>query len=135
MAGSPCSIEVMKQVQSRLHMPEVTISYGMTETVLSTQSNTANPTDRRVSTVGRVLPHFEIKIVDPSNGQVVPGRDVGRVVRAGRWPHGWVLEQWCCDTASDRLRALDAHWRSGHHGPRWLLEHRRPHQGHDNPRR
>jgi len=72
MAGSPCPIEVMKQVQSRMHMPEVTICYGMTETSpVSTQSSWNDPLDRRVSTVGRVHPHVEIKIVDPESGAIV----------------------------------------------------------------
>jgi fatty-acyl-CoA synthase len=72
MAGSPCPVEVMKQVQSRMHMPEVTICYGMTETSpVSTQSSWNDPLDRRVSTVGRVHPHVEIKIVDPESGAIV----------------------------------------------------------------
>jgi len=73
MAGSPCPVEVMKQVQSMMHMPEVTICYGMTETSpVSTQSSWDDPLDRRVSTVGRVHPHVEIKIVDPESGAIVP---------------------------------------------------------------
>jgi len=73
MAGSPCPVEVMKQVQSRMHMPEVTICYGMTETSpVSTQSSWNDPLDRRVSTVGRIHPHVEIKIVDPASGAIVP---------------------------------------------------------------
>jgi fatty-acyl-CoA synthase len=73
MAGSPCPVEVMKEVQSRMHMPEVTICYGMTETSpVSTQSSWNDPLDRRVSTVGRVHPHVEIKIVDPASGAIVP---------------------------------------------------------------
>ncbi len=73
MAGSPCPDEVMKEVQSRMHMPEVTICYGMTETSpVSTQSSWNDPLDRRVSTVGRVHPHVEIKIVDPESGAIVP---------------------------------------------------------------
>ena len=72
MAGSPCPVEVMKQVQSLMHMPEVTICYGMTETSpVSTQSSWNDPLDRRVSTVGRVHPHVEIKIVDPESGAIV----------------------------------------------------------------
>jgi fatty-acyl-CoA synthase len=72
MAGSPCPVEVMKQVQSRMHMPEVTICYGMTETSpVSTQSSWNDPLDRRVSTVGRVHPHVEIKIVNPESGAIV----------------------------------------------------------------
>jgi len=65
MAGSPCPIEVMKRVNTRMHMEEVTIAYGMTETSpVSFQSGTDDPIERRVSTVGRVMPHLEVKIVD-----------------------------------------------------------------------
>jgi fatty-acyl-CoA synthase len=72
MAGSPCPIEVMKRVQSHMNMEEVTIAYGMTETSpVSTQCATDDPVERRVSTVGQVLPHIEIKIVDPE-GKAVP---------------------------------------------------------------
>jgi fatty-acyl-CoA synthase len=83
MAGSPCPIEVMRQVQTRLHMPEVTIGYGLTETVLSTLSDTDDPLERRVSTVGRVNSHFEIKIVDPSTGEVVPRGTSGELCARG----------------------------------------------------
>src|SRR5258708_37315852 len=66
MAGSPCPVEVMKRVQSAMRMHEVTIAYGMTETSpVSTQSATDDPLDKRVSTVGRIHPHVEIKVVDP----------------------------------------------------------------------
>src|SRR6185503_75661 len=65
MAGSPCPIETMKQVVSRMHMREVTIAYGMTETSpVSFQSARDDSVERRVSTVGRVLPHVEVKVVD-----------------------------------------------------------------------
>ncbi|MBS7350827.1 MAG: AMP-binding protein, partial [Comamonas sp.] len=75
MAGSPCPIEVMKRVQADMHMTEVTIAYGMTETSpVSCQSSTDTPLDKRVSTVGLVQPHLEVKIVDPDTGEVVaPG--------------------------------------------------------------
>ena len=84
MAGSPCPVEVMKQVQSRMHMPEVTICYGMTETSpVSTQSSWNDPLDRRVSTVGRVHPHVEIKIVDPESGAIVPRGVPGELCTRG----------------------------------------------------
>lgn len=73
MAGSPCPVEVMKKVNSLMNMHEVEIAYGMTETSpVSTQTRHDAPLDKRVSTVGRVLPHTEIKIIDPETGQVVP---------------------------------------------------------------
>ena len=74
MAGSPCPIEVMKRVIGDMNMKEVTIAYGMTETSpVSFQSSAADSIERRVSTVGRVHPHVEIKIVDEDNHIVSPG--------------------------------------------------------------
>jgi len=73
MAGSPCPVEVMKACVDRMHMNEVTICYGMTETSpVSTQTRVTDDLERRVSTVGQVHPHVEIKIVDPATGLVVP---------------------------------------------------------------
>ncbi|TAJ98146.1 MAG: AMP-binding protein [Reyranella sp.] len=83
MAGSPCPIEVMKKVQSHMHMGEVTIAYGMTETSpVSTQCATDDPVERRVSTVGQVLPHIEIKIVD-TEGRAVPRGETGEFCTRG----------------------------------------------------
>ena len=68
MAGSPCPIEVMGQVVDQMNMREVTIAYGMTETSpVSTQTSADDPLEKRVTTVGRVHPHVEIRIVDPRN--------------------------------------------------------------------
>lgn len=73
MAGSPCPREVMKQVQTRMHMREVTIVCGMTETSpAATQTTIDDPLDKRVNSVGRAHPHAEIKIIDPSTGRIVP---------------------------------------------------------------
>jgi fatty-acyl-CoA synthase len=73
MAGSPCPVEVMKRVVSDMGMTEVTICYGMTETSpVSTQTRAADDLERRVSTVGQVHPHVEVKIVDPATGLLVP---------------------------------------------------------------
>ena len=84
MAGSPCPVEVMKKVQTQMHMPEVTICYGMTETSpVSTQSGTDDPLDKRVSTVGRVHSHIEIKIVDPASGAIVPRGAPGELCTRG----------------------------------------------------
>ena len=72
MAGSPCPVEVMKRVQRDMHLTEMTIAYGMTETSpVSCQSSTDTPLDKRVSTVGQVQPHLEVKIVDPDTGATV----------------------------------------------------------------
>ena len=74
MAGSPCPIEVMRQVVKRMHIPEITIAYGMTETSpVSFQSSTDDSLERRVTTVGRIQPHLEVKIVDPSGDIVLRG--------------------------------------------------------------
>jgi fatty-acyl-CoA synthase len=84
MAGSPCPIEVMKKVQSAMNMTEVTICYGMTETSpVSTQSNVDDPLEKRVTTVGRVHPHVEIKIVDPTTGRIVPRGEPGELCSRG----------------------------------------------------
>ena len=73
MAGAPCPVEVMKQVQARMHMHEVTIVCGMTETSpTATQTTIDDPLQKRVETVGRPAPHAEIKIIDPATGRVVP---------------------------------------------------------------
>jgi len=83
MAGAPCPIEVMKNVQSQMHMTEVTICYGMTETSpVSTQSSVDDPLEKRVSTVGRVHPHVEVKIVDAA-GRVVPRGASGELCARG----------------------------------------------------
>jgi len=75
MAGAPCPIETMRQLVSDMHMPQITIAYGMTETSpISFQSGVDDPLERRVATVGRIHPHVEVKIVDAS-GRIVP---VGR---------------------------------------------------------
>jgi fatty-acyl-CoA synthase len=84
MAGSPCPIEVMKRVQSEMHMAEVTICYGMTETSpVSFQSGLKDPADRRVSTVGRIHPHVEAKVVDPTSGRIVPRGTPGELLTRG----------------------------------------------------
>jgi fatty-acyl-CoA synthase len=84
MAGSTCPIEVMKRVMSEMHMAEVTICYGMTETSpVSFQSGIDDPADRRVSTVGRILPHVEAKVVDPATGCIVPQGTTGELLTRG----------------------------------------------------
>ncbi|HEY6309452.1 MAG TPA: AMP-binding protein [Streptosporangiaceae bacterium] len=84
MAGSPCPVEVMKQVISRMHMTEVSICYGMTETSpVSTQTRVDDSLDRRVSTVGRVVPHAEVKVVDPASGVTVPAGVSGELCTRG----------------------------------------------------
>jgi fatty-acyl-CoA synthase len=84
MAGSPCPVEVMKRVIGEMNMTEVTICYGMTETSpVSTQTRADDDTDRRVSTVGRVHPHVEVKIIEPETGLVVPRGVAGELCTRG----------------------------------------------------
>jgi fatty-acyl-CoA synthase len=84
MAGSPCPVEVMKRVLSEMHMAEVEICYGMTETSpVSTQTGTDDDMERRVSTVGRVHPHVEIKVIDPETGLVLPRGSHGELCTRG----------------------------------------------------
>ncbi|HST40109.1 MAG TPA: AMP-binding protein [Conexibacter sp.] len=84
MAGSPCPIEVMKQVIDRMHMGEVSICYGMTETSpVSTQTRTDDPLELRVGSVGRVGPHVEVKVVDPETGLVVERGQTGELCTRG----------------------------------------------------
>ena len=109
MAGSPCPVEVMKRVVSEMHMSEVTICYGMTETSpVAAQTRADDELVRRVSTVGQVHPHIEVKVTDPATGLVLPRGDTGElctrgysvmlgywnepektaeVIDAGRWMH------------------------------------------------
>jgi fatty-acyl-CoA synthase len=84
MAGSPCPVEVMKQVIERMGMTEVSICYGMTETSpVSTQTRADDSVDRRVSTVGRVGPHLEVKVVDPETGLTMPRGEPGELCTRG----------------------------------------------------
>lgn len=94
MAGSPCPREIMQRVMERMHMTEITICYGMTETApVSAQSSTSDTAEQRVGTVGRVHPHLEIKIVDEA-GKVVPRGKLGELcvrgysVMLGYWEDG-----------------------------------------------
>jgi len=83
MAGAPCPIEVMKEVASTMHMSEITIAYGMTETSpVSFQSSRDDLLELRVSTVGRIQPHLEVKIVD-RDGRVVPRGEAGELCTRG----------------------------------------------------
>jgi fatty-acyl-CoA synthase len=84
MAGSPCPVEVMKRVVSEMHMSEVTIAYGMTETSpVSCQTRPDDDTERRVSTVGRVHPHVEVKVVNPDTGLILPRGEPGEMCTRG----------------------------------------------------
>ncbi|MAA74273.1 MAG: AMP-binding protein [Salinisphaeraceae bacterium] len=103
MAGSPCPMEIMKQVVDRMHMSQVIIAYGMTETSpVSCQSGTDDPLEMRVSTVGRVGPHLEIKIVDEA-GRVVPRNTPGEYCTRG---YSVMLGYW--DDTEKTDEAIDA---------------------------
>ncbi|HOX35365.1 MAG TPA: AMP-binding protein [Methanoregulaceae archaeon] len=84
MAGSPCPIEVMKQVNTKMNMTEIVIVYGQTETSPGvTMTTTKDPVERRVTTVGRAFPHTELKIIDPKTGKIVPTGEVGEICARG----------------------------------------------------
>jgi fatty-acyl-CoA synthase len=107
MAGSPCPVEVMKQVIERMSMTEVGICYGMTETSpVSTQTRADDSLDRRVSTVGRVGPHLEVKVIDPATGVTVPRGEPGELCTRG---YSVMLGYWEQPDKTDE--AVDsAHW-------------------------
>jgi fatty-acyl-CoA synthase len=98
MAGAPCPIELMKNVVSKMHMREVAIGYGMTETSpISTMSALDDSLERRVSTVGHVMPHVEIKVIDPGTGRIVPRGMTGEFCTRG---YSVMLGYWNNDAAT-----------------------------------
>ena len=104
MAGAPCPAEVMRQVQERMHMREVTIVCGMTETSpTATQTDADDPLDKRVQTVGRAAPHAEIKVIDPATGRVVPRGTPGEQCTRG---YNVMLGYWNDPEAT--AKAIDA---------------------------
>jgi fatty-acyl-CoA synthase len=107
MAGSPCPVEVMKQVIELMSMTEVSICYGMTETSpVSTQTRADDSLDRRVSTVGRVVPHVEVKVIDPATGSTVPRGTPGELCTRG---YSVMLGYW--EQPDKTAEAIDAaHW-------------------------
>jgi fatty-acyl-CoA synthase len=103
MAGSPCPVEVMRQVIDRMHMSDVTIAYGMTETSpVSFQTGDSDPLERRVSTVGRVLPHLECKVVSEDGATVTRGA-TGELCTRG---YSVMLGYW--DEPEKTAEAIDA---------------------------
>jgi fatty-acyl-CoA synthase len=109
MAGAPCPIETMKRVVAQMHMSEVTIAYGMTETSpVSFQSSTTDPLERRVSTVGQIQPHLEAKVVDVA-GTVVPVGQPGEL-----WVRGYsVMQGYWGDEERTRESIVDGWMRTG----------------------
>jgi fatty-acyl-CoA synthase len=104
MAGSPCPVEVMKRVVTEMNMEEVTIMYGMTETSpVSTMTRREDDLERRVSTVGTVMPHVEVQIVDPESGLTVPTGTPGELCTRG---YSVMLGYW--DAPEQTAEAIDA---------------------------
>jgi fatty-acyl-CoA synthase len=109
MAGAPCPIATMRQVIADMHMPQVTIAYGMTETSpVSFQSAVDDSIERRVSTVGRVQPHLEVKVVD-ADGETVPLNVTGEL-----WTRGYsVMKGYWQDETRTRESVVDGWMRTG----------------------
>jgi fatty-acyl-CoA synthase len=107
MAGSPCPVEVMKRVIIEMHMEEVSICYGMTETSpVSTQTRSDDDLERRTATVGRVMPHLEVKIVSPAGEAPVPRGEAGELCTRG---YSVMLGYW--DEPEKTAEAIDvARW-------------------------
>ncbi|MFB6715453.1 MULTISPECIES: AMP-binding protein [unclassified Streptomyces] len=104
MAGSPCPVEVMKRVVAEMHMDEVSICYGMTETSpVSTQTRRDDDLERRTGTVGRVMPHLEVKIVDPVTGVTLERGSAGELCTRG---YSVMLGYW--DEPERTAEAIDA---------------------------
>ncbi len=104
MAGSPCPVEVMKRVMNEMHMGEVSICYGMTETSpVSVQTRPDDDVERRTSTVGRVMPHLEIKIIDPATRMMAPIGESGELCTRG---YSVMLGYW--DEPEKTADAIDA---------------------------
>ena len=136
MAGSPCPIETMKKVRTLMHMEEVTICCGMTETSpVSTQTSADDPVEKRVTTVGRVHPHLELKVVDPETGGIVPRGTPGEQCTRG---YSVMLGYWG-DEEATRVAIDAAGWM--HTGDLAVMDDEGylsivgPDQGHDHPRR
>jgi fatty-acyl-CoA synthase len=103
MAGSPCPVETMKQVQSKMNMSQITIAYGMTETSpVSTMTYADDPLEKRVSTVGKTLPYIEVKIIDPVTQKIVDRNEKGELCTRG---YSVMLGYW--DNESDTNLAID----------------------------
>jgi len=109
MAGSPCPVETMKRVVSQMHLAEITIAYGMTETSpVSFQSSTTDPLDKRTTTVGRIQPHLEVKVVDPL-GNIVPVGETGELCTRGYS----VMNGYWGDEAKTRESVVDGWMHTG----------------------
>ena len=107
MAGAPCPVKAMREVQERMNMKEVSICYGMTETSpVSLQTDINDPLEKRVTTVGTVHPHIEVKIIDPSTGRIVERGNRGELCTRG---YSVMLKYWENDEATKSVLD-DAGW-------------------------
>ncbi len=129
MAGSPCPIEIMRRVVTDMHVPELTIVYGQTESSPAiTMSSADDPLDIRVSTVGAVLPNTEVKIISRETGETVPVGEIGELCARGYL----VMKGY---DGLPEATAETPHRRPGPDAAQRLLPHARPGQGHHHPRR
>ncbi|NYI77371.1 AMP-binding protein [Nocardioides panzhihuensis] len=111
MAGALCPVEVMKRCVSEMHMSEVAIAYGMTETSpVSCQTRTDDDLERRTETIGRAAPHVEIKIVDPATGEVVPHGTAGEFCTRG---YSVMLGYWDDETKTAEVIDADGWMHTG----------------------
>jgi fatty-acyl-CoA synthase len=107
MAGSPCPVEVMKRVMNDMHCPELTIAYGLTEaSPVISQTTPEDPIEVRISTVGKALPHTEVKIVDPASGKIVPLGTPGELCTRGYH----VMKGYYRDPHATRAAIEDTGW-------------------------
>ncbi|HYR57747.1 MAG TPA: AMP-binding protein [Chthoniobacteraceae bacterium] len=110
MAGAPCPIEVMKRVMSEMHLAEITIACGMTETSpVCNMTEVDDPIEVRVGSVGKVMPHQEQKIIDPATGRIVPRGEPGELCYRG-WQ---IMRGYFNDPAATRQTIDDAGWLHG----------------------
>ena len=116
MAGAPCPIEVMKRVMREMHMAEITIACGMTETSpVCNMTEVDDPIELRVSTVGKVMPHQEQKIIDLENQRILPRGGQGELCYRGYHimrgyynnPEGHAADHRCCRLAPQRRHRGD----------------------------
>lgn len=114
MAGSPCPVAVMKEVKSRMHMSEISVCYGMTETSpVSLQTKIGVPLEKQVSTVGTVMDHLEVKIIDPVSGQTLPQGSKGELCTRG---YSVMLRYWNNPIATEAVKDASGWMHTGDEG-------------------
>jgi len=114
MAGSPCPVAVMKEVKSRMHMSEISVCYGMTETSpVSLQTKIGVPLEKQVSTVGTVMDHLEVKIIDPASGHMLPQGTKGELCTRG---YSVMLRYWNNPIATEAVKDAGGWMHTGDEG-------------------